>query len=150
MSRGLLPGAMVAPEIVVVERLELVIDRDDARPGRVDGDRLDRAPRHARLGERLARRLGERVHVVRVALGSVVGIVLGAVQRILRRPRPDPPARAIDEGDADREGAEIDACDDGHERFLYAPRPSTDAETRRRREKPMVLHFSASPRLCVQ
>ena len=38
---GLLPGAMVAPEVVIVERLEVGVDRDDAGAGGVERDGLD-------------------------------------------------------------------------------------------------------------
>ena len=41
---GFAPGAMVAPEIVIVERLQLLVHRDHARTRGVHGDRLDRSP----------------------------------------------------------------------------------------------------------
>ena len=47
ISRRLLPGAVVAPEVVVVERLEVRVHRDHARPGGVEGERLDGAACHA-------------------------------------------------------------------------------------------------------
>ena len=71
-------------------------------------------PGNAGIGERLTCGGDERVHVVGVALGGVVGIVLAAVQRVLGGARSDAAARAIDNGDPDAERSEIDACNDCH------------------------------------
>ena len=38
---GFAPGAVIAPEIVVVERLEIFTDRDNARAGGIDRERAN-------------------------------------------------------------------------------------------------------------
>ena len=52
---GFAPGAMVAPEIIVVERLQVLVDRDDARAGGVERDRFDRRARRRRRSRWRAR-----------------------------------------------------------------------------------------------
>jgi hypothetical protein len=82
----LFPGAVVAPQVVIVKRLKLCIHRNDAGARGIDGQRFDSAARNTSLRQRLARGGRQRLHVVGVALGGVIRIVFGAMQRILRRP----------------------------------------------------------------
>ncbi len=70
------PRAVVAPEVIIVERLQIRVHRHHARPRGVDGQRLHRCARHPGRRQRLARGLRQRPHVVRVALRGVVRIVL--------------------------------------------------------------------------
>ena len=110
----LLPGAVVAPQIIVVERLRglrstgITLDPVVSMAIASTGSPVMPAP------QRLARRRDQRLHVVGVALRRVVGIVLLAVQRILGDARPNAAALAVDDRDADAQRAEIDACNDGH------------------------------------
>ena len=55
---------MVAPEVVIVERLEASPHRDHARTGGIERDGFDLLAVHARRAERLARGRHQRVHVV--------------------------------------------------------------------------------------
>ena len=68
----------------------------------------------AGCGDRLAGGGDERGHVVGVALGGVVGIVLLAMERIVGCARPERPLLVIEDGDPDAERAEVDACDERH------------------------------------
>ena len=61
-----------------------------------------------------ARGLGQRAHVVFVRLRGEVRIFALAVQRILGDGGREKPALAVDDRDADAEGAEIYSCYDGH------------------------------------
>jgi hypothetical protein len=49
-----------------------------------------------------------------VALGGVIGVGFGSVQRIIRSSGTETAALGVEYGDADVESAEIDACDDAH------------------------------------
>ena len=109
-DRGsLLPGAVIAPEVVVVERLEAFVDRDHARPGGIEGDGIDRAAVDAGLGDGAARGIPQGAHVIGVALGGVVGVFLLAEERIFGDAGAEAAAGAIEDGNANAEGAEIDA-----------------------------------------
>ena len=88
---GFLPGAMVAPEVVIVDGLEVRVHRNHAGAGGIERDGLDGVAVDAGLGERGAHGRGQRAHVVRVALRGVVGIFLLAQQRILAHPAPSRP-----------------------------------------------------------
>ena len=67
---------MVAPEVVIVERFEMLVHRDHARTGGVERNRFDLLARDAGRRQRLARGLRQRPHVVGVALRGVVRIFL--------------------------------------------------------------------------
>ena len=63
-------------------RLHLRIDGDDTRTRRIDRQRLNPAAIDACLGEHLAHRLGERVHLVVMRLCCVIRVFTFAMQRI--------------------------------------------------------------------
>jgi hypothetical protein len=107
-------GAMVAPEVVLVEWLEVFVDGDDAGAGGVEGDGDDAFAGHAGLFKNGTSGADEGLHLVVVGLGSEVRIFALAVERILGRCSADGALLAMDESDADTEGSEIDASDDGH------------------------------------
>ena len=114
---GFLPGAVVAPEVVVVERLEMRVHRDHARAGGVERDGLDGVAVDAGGFDGAAHGLGQRLHVVGVALGGVVGIFLLADAADTRR-RPSPGGRgAIENRNPHAQGSEIDAGNDAHGTF---------------------------------
>src|ERR1039458_4373900 len=52
-ERGFAPRAMVAPEIIIVNRLEVAVDGNDARPCGIDGDGLDGFTRDLGGGQRI-------------------------------------------------------------------------------------------------
>ena len=80
---GFAPGAMVAPEVVIVDGVELGIDGDDGGAGGIERDRFDGVAVDAGGCDGRAGGGGQRGHVVRVALGGVVGIFLLAEERVL-------------------------------------------------------------------
>ena len=82
---------MVAPEIVIVERLEMRVHRDHAGTGGIERQGLDGAAVDARLRDGAAHGQGQRRHMIGVALRGAVGIVLATVQRILAEPAPSRP-----------------------------------------------------------
>ena len=80
---GFAPGAVVAPEVVVVDGVEVRVDRDHAGAGGVERDGLDGVAVDAGVLDGAVRGGGERGHVIGVALGGVVGIFLLAEQRVI-------------------------------------------------------------------
>ena len=61
--------------------------------------------------------LGQRAHVVRVALRGMVGIFFLAEQRIFRCSGAEPAASAVENRHANAERSEIDSRDDAHIRL---------------------------------
>ncbi len=106
--------AVIAPEVVVVERLEVGVDGNYARSGGVESDGFNLRAVDFGLGDGFARSLGESVHLIRVGLGCVVGVFAFAFERILGRGSAEASALAVEQRDAHAEGSEIYACDDGH------------------------------------
>ena len=111
---GFFPGAMVAPEIVIVERLQVRVDRNDAGAGGVERDGFDgrpSMPAFARAGA---------VASASARMWSAWLCVAWSGSSFLRSsgysatPAPEPSVRAIEDGDADTEGSEIDARYDAH------------------------------------
>src|SRR3984885_2051333 len=81
---GLSLRAMIAPQIVLGERLHLGIDRYNARSSGVERQRNDISTPNRRLLERSPHSLDQRIHLVVMRLRGVVGIVAATMQRILR------------------------------------------------------------------
>jgi len=123
---GFLVGAMVAPEVVVVEGFEVFADGNHAGAGGVEGHGCNGLAIDASGGEDVASSGGQGGHLVGVGLGGEVGIVAAAVERVRGSGGADGTARAVDKGDAHAESAEVNAGDDGHgtgpprKRFLFA------------------------------
>ncbi len=111
---GLFPCAVVAPEVVIVDGLEVLVDRNDAGAGGVEGDRFDGRAVDFCVRDGAMRCFGERGHVIGVALGGVVGVVRLAEQRVFGDAGAEPSFGAVEEGDAYAEGAEVDASYDAH------------------------------------
>jgi hypothetical protein len=118
---GFFPGAMVAPEVVVVERLEVGVDGNDAGSGGVERDGFDGRSVDAGVGDGGAHGGCQRVHVVGVALRGVVGVFFLAQQRILGHARAELAFGAVEQRHADAEGSEIDAGYDAHEKIPFSP-----------------------------
>ncbi len=88
---GFAPAAVVAPEVVVVERHEALADRHDARPGGVDGQRRDGVAVHPGRLDRAPR--GERQRVSSGRRGSASrGPGRSSSGGAGTRPRPIPAA----------------------------------------------------------
>ena len=110
----LLVGAMVAPQVVLVEGLHVRVDGHHARSGRVEGDGFDLLAGNAGRGDCLAGGSGEGAHVVGVRLGGVVGIFALAVQRVFFHRGAQAAALAVHDGDANAQCSEVNSCNDGH------------------------------------
>ena len=97
-------------------RLEVRVDRDHAGAGGIERDGLDRRGRRCRRRRwRGCMAAASARHVIGVALRGVVGIFLLAEQRILGRAGAEAAPGAIEDGNANAEGAEIYSGDDAHE-----------------------------------
>ena len=107
-------GAMVAPEIVVVEGLEIFADGDDAGAGGVESDGSDAFAGDAGFLKDGAGGADKGLHLVVMRLGGEVGIFAAAVEWVLRGGGADGALLAVDEGYADTQGAEVYAGDDRH------------------------------------
>src|SRR5580658_10049177 len=105
---------MIAPEIIVVQRLQIIVHRDDAGTGGVERDGFDRLALYSSGGDGPAHGFGQGPHMVRVTLRGVVRIFLFADQRIIRRSRAEAPARAVEYRYAYAERSEIDTGDNAH------------------------------------
>ena len=78
-------GAVVTPQVVLVQRLKTFAHGKHGGAGRVECDGFQAAPVRARSRQGLAHGLRQRPHVVLVALGGMIGIFSFAEQRVLRR-----------------------------------------------------------------
>ena len=74
---------MIAPEIVIIQRLKFFSDRNDTRSGRVERNSGDRPPVDSGAIDGLSHGIYQRIHVIGVALRRVIRIVFAAMQRIL-------------------------------------------------------------------
>ena len=81
---GLFPGAVIAPQIVVVQWLHALSYRHNTRSGGVKRNRRDRSPIDSCAFDRFPHSDRQSTHMVGVTLGRVVGIVLFSMERILR------------------------------------------------------------------
>src|SRR6266849_1861664 len=114
-QRGFAPRAMVAPQIIFIERLKVCVCGNDAGAGGVDGEGGNLVAGDTCGGSGFASSLGEGAHVVVVALRGVVRVIFLAMQRILGDSGAETSALRVDDGDAYAQGAEICARYDGHE-----------------------------------
>ncbi len=110
-------SAMVAPQIVVIERLHAGVDRDHARAGRIERHRLDLLARDPSLGQYRPRGADQSIHLILVGLGGEIRVFPLPLQRIVSRRRRQSTligAGAVKQRDADAERAEINSCNDRH------------------------------------
>ena len=114
-AAGLFVGAVIAPEVVVVERLEVGVDGDDAGAGGVERDGGYVLAVDVALGEDLAGCADECLHLVGVGLRGVVGILALALEWVLGRGCAEAAAFAVEQRDTDAEGSKVDSGYDGHE-----------------------------------
>ena len=99
-ERGFLLGAVIAPQVVVVEGDHAFADRDDAGSSRVERNGFDPIAGDARGLHGLPRRLGERPHVIFVRLSREVRIFAFAMQGIFGDRRGKQAAFAVYDRDA--------------------------------------------------
>jgi hypothetical protein len=107
-------GTVVAPEEILVERLELIVDRDHTRSGSVEGkcDNLLRVDRG--MAKHVMHGLDQSLHLVFMRLRSEIGIFHTAMQRITCGSSPQSSSLTIEQGDANTQRSEIYPGDDRH------------------------------------
>ena len=110
---GLFEGAVVAPEVVVVEGLELGVDGDDGGACGVEGEGDDVFAVDLGVGEDLAGGADEGGHLLGVGLGGEVGVFATAVEGVFGCGGAEASAFAVEQRDAHAEGAEINSSDEG-------------------------------------
>src|SRR5258708_26192869 len=110
------PGAVIAPQVVIVEGNEAFADRHYARTGCVKRDCGNLAAVGAGSAERLLHGHDQCIHVVRMLLCRVIGIFLFTDERILRDAGSQPPLPMVEDRDPDAQCAEIYASNDAHMR----------------------------------
>ena len=118
------PGTVVTPEIVIIQRLQILADRNDAGPGGIQRQGLNGRTRNtSRLNCALNRKRQCR-HVVFVALSGEIRIFAFAVKRIFGDTRAQPALFAVEDRNADAESSEINSGDDGaHALCQYISQP---------------------------
>ena len=89
-------GAMVAPQVILVQRFQALAHRNHAGAGSVQRNGRNVIPINAGSLERIAGGAGERRHLVCVGLGGKVRVFATAVQRIGGRRSSDRALPAVD------------------------------------------------------
>jgi hypothetical protein len=106
--------AVIAPQIILIQRFKAFADRDDAGAGGIESDGGDGVAVDAGGAEGVACGGGEGGHLVGVGLGCVIGVFAAAMEGVRGRGGADGALDAVDEGNANAESAEVNAGDDGH------------------------------------
>ena len=115
---GLGKGAMVAPQVILIQRLQPLAHRNHARAGRVERNGRNRAPIHPRSAQRVPRRGRQGCHLVGVGLCGKIRVFAAAVKGIRGRCGSDWAFQAVHKSDANAECAKINTGDNGHGRAL--------------------------------
>ena len=111
---GFFVGAVIAPEVVVVDGLEVGVDGDDAGAGGVERDGGDVVTVDVVFGEDAAHCFDESAHLVGVGLGGVVGVFAFAGEGVFGGGCAEASADAVEERYTNAEGSEVDSCNDCH------------------------------------
>ncbi len=108
---------MIAPQVVLVQRLQPLAHGNHAGTGGVESNGRDGVSGSAGALQHLAGGCGQRVHLLEVRLGGQNSGLRGggAAGKRRMRCRWVPSLFAIHQGNANAEGAEVDAGDDSHE-----------------------------------
>src|SRR5262249_46660605 len=126
---GLLPRPVVAPEIVIVDGLQIFVHRNYRGPRGIERDRFDGLAIDPRGGDGAAHRLYQRLHVIGVALRSVIRVFFLAKERILAYTRTEASPGAVEDRHAHAQCSEIDSSYDTHGVLktinLFKPRMDT-------------------------
>ena len=110
-------GAVIAPQIILTERLHFLINRDDRRACGIEGDRLHLIAWDAGFFHRLASCGGESNHVIFMRLSRVFRIFAFTMQWIFDDRRVKYSALAVHNRDANAQCSEIYAGNNGHQQF---------------------------------
>ena len=79
---GLGKGAMIAPQVILVQRFQPLTDGNHARSSRIQCNGRNHASIHPGRAQSLARGRGQRCHLVGVRLRGIVWVFAPAVKRI--------------------------------------------------------------------
>ena len=107
-------GAMVAPQIIFVERLQIFADGNYGGAGGIDSERLDLIAGDSCFLDSLARGDGQGAHLIVVRLRGVFRIFALAMEGIFGERSGEQTAFAIHDGNANAQSSEIDSSYDGH------------------------------------
>ena len=112
LSLGFSP--MIAPQVVLVQRLHAIVHRDDAGACGIEGDGSNLVPMNSGRLDSGPCRFGQSAHVIRVRLRGEIRIFALAMERVLGNRGAKAATIAGENGNAHRESAKVDACDDSH------------------------------------
>ena len=115
---GFVVGAVIAPEIVVVDGLKGGVDGNDAGACGVECYGGDVVAVDVVFGDDLAGGADEGLHLVGVGLGGIVGVFAATVELVLGGRGADAAEGAVEERYSDAEGSEVYSSYDGHSFFL--------------------------------
>ena len=99
---------MIAPEVVIAQRLHITTDGKDRRSRGVERNRQNLIAPDRCLAQYFARSRSQCAHVIMMRLRGVFWIFALAMQRIFLDSGGEQSAFAVDEGDAHAQSSEID------------------------------------------
>ncbi len=105
---------MVAPQIIFVERLQVLADGDYGGPGSIDSERLDLIAGDSRFLDGLTRGDGQGAHLIVVGLRGVFRILAFAMQRVFGKRSGEQAAFVVHDRNANTQSSEIDSSYDCH------------------------------------
>ena len=129
--RSFLFGAMVAPQIVVVERLEILPNGNHRRARGIQRNGENLLARDSGFLQNFTRGRSQRPHVIGVRLRGEFRIVALAMERICGDGRCQQAALTVHQRNADVQSPKINPSNDGHPalRKKNSPPTSNDNET---------------------
>ncbi len=107
-------GPMIAPQVVLVQRLHEIVHRDDAGACGVERDGSNLLPMNSGGFDSGPCRFRQSAHVIRVRLRGEIRIFALAMEWVLGNRSAEAATIAGENGDPHRESAKVDACDDSH------------------------------------
>src|SRR5260370_1185677 len=108
--RSLGLGAMIAPQVIVIERLEIFSDGNNGRTGRVQSDGQDLIGGSSGFPDGLACSCRQCAHVIFVRLRGAFGIFAFAMERIFSGGRSQQSPFAVNDGNTNAQMEIPPAC----------------------------------------
>ena len=112
--------AMIAPKVILVQRLHVLVDGNHRRARRIERNRLNLIAANARLLQDFAASRRQRAHVIFMRLRRVLRIFTLAVQRIFGDGRIQQPSLAVHQRNAHAQGSEIDSRNNRHQQAPFS------------------------------
>ena len=106
---------VVAPHVVLAERLKILVNRNDRRAGRIESNCFYLVAGDSRLLHGIARGCGQCSHVIVMRLGRILRIFAFAMQWIFRDCGGEHATLAVHDRHADAESTEINSRDHRHQ-----------------------------------